>query len=139
MQQGPAERFLFRLSPCVNPLYCLLLLDIPWVFNTPTADTGVIGISPRQINARTWNFRVKGVIQPSICYKVRIPSGVFGVTSLALYASAPNHVFGQMLRLPGSWVCHLTFRSYRLGGQRRTTAIAPWLFWTSTLVEKAEN
>ena len=41
----------------------------------------------------------------------------FSVTSLALYASAPNHVFGQMLGLPGSWVCRLTFRSYQL---RRT-------------------
>ena len=27
---------------------------------------------------------------------------MFGVASLALYASAPNHVFGQMLGLPGS-------------------------------------
>ena len=92
VQQGPAQRFLFRLSPCVNLLYCLLLLDIPWVLNAPTGDTDIIGISPRQTNARTWNYRVKGVIQPNICYRVRIPSGVFGVTSLALYASAPNHV-----------------------------------------------
>ena len=38
---------------------------------------------------------IEGVSQPSICCKVRIPSGVFGVASLALYASAPNHVFGQ--------------------------------------------
>ena len=43
-----------------------------------------------------------------------MPSGVFGVTSLALYASAPNHVFGKMLGLPGSWFCCLTFRSYWL-------------------------
>ena len=28
---------------------------------------------------------------------------MFGVASLALYASAPNHVFGQMLGLPGSY------------------------------------
>ena len=55
-----------------------------------------------------------GILEPIFCYKVRIPSGVFGVTSLALYASALNHVFGQMLGLPGSWVCHLTFRYYRL-------------------------
>ena len=51
---------------------------------------------------------------PFICYQVRIPSGVFSVTSLALYASAPNHVFGKMLGLPGSWVCRLTFRYYWL-------------------------
>ena len=55
-----------------------------------------------------------GILQPIFYYNVRIPSGVFGVTSLALYASAPNHVFGQMLGLPGSWVCRLMFRSYRL-------------------------
>ena len=55
-----------------------------------------------------------GILEPIFCYKARIPSGVFGVTSLALYASAPNHVFRQMLGLPGSWVCRLTFRYYRL-------------------------
>ena len=55
-----------------------------------------------------------GIFQPIFCYKVRIPSGVFGVASLALYASSPNRVFGQMLGLPGSWVCRLTFHSYRL-------------------------
>ena len=55
-----------------------------------------------------------GILEPIFCYKARIPSGVFGVTSLALYASAPNHVFGQMLGLPGSWVCRLMFRYYRL-------------------------
>ena len=55
-----------------------------------------------------------GILEPIFYYKARTPSGVFGVTSLALYASAPNHVFGQMLGLPGSWVCRLVFRYYRL-------------------------
>ena len=55
-----------------------------------------------------------GILELIICYKVRIPSGVFGVTSLALYALAPNHVFGQMLGFPGSWVCRLMFRYYRI-------------------------
>ena len=55
-----------------------------------------------------------GILEPIVCYKVRIPLGGFGITSLALYASAPNHVFGQMLGLPGSWVCRLTFHYYRL-------------------------
>ena len=57
VQQGPAQRFLFRLSPCVNLLYCLLLLTYP-MGTIPTEDTAVIGISPRQINARTWKHRV---------------------------------------------------------------------------------
>ena len=39
---------------------------------------------------------------------------MFGVTSLALYASALNHVFGQMFGLAGSWVCRLMFHYYRL-------------------------
>jgi len=40
-------------------------------------------------------FIMNGILELIIFYKVRIPSGVFGVASLALYASAPNHVFGQ--------------------------------------------
>ena len=51
---------------------------------------------------RNSGFIIEGVTQPSIYCKVRIPYGVFGVASLALYASALSHVFGQMLGLPGS-------------------------------------
>ena len=39
---------------------------------------------------------------------------MFGVASLALYASAPNHVFGQMLGLPGSRVLLPYVALYRL-------------------------
>ena len=39
---------------------------------------------------------------------------MFGVASLALYASAPNHVFGQMLGLPGSRVLLPYVPLYRL-------------------------
>ena len=39
---------------------------------------------------------------------------MFGVASLALYASAPNHVFGQMLGLPGSCVLLPCVPLYRL-------------------------
>ena len=83
---------------------------------TPTEDTAVIGISPRQIKMHVpGNLGlIVGSRQPIFFYKDPIPSGVFSVTSLAVYASAPNHVFGQMLGLPGSWVCRLTFRYYRL-------------------------
>ena len=55
--RAPFNRFLFRLSPCVNLLYCLLLLTHP-MGTTPTEDTAVIGILPRQTNARTWKYRV---------------------------------------------------------------------------------
>ena len=39
---------------------------------------------------------------------------MFGVASLAIYASAPNHVFGQMLGLPGSRVLLPYVPLYRL-------------------------
>ena len=39
---------------------------------------------------------------------------MFGVASLALYASAPNHVFCQMLGLPGSRVFLAYVPLYRL-------------------------
>ena len=55
-----------------------------------------------------------GIIEHIFCYKVRIPSGVFGIMSLALYASAPNHVFGQMLGFPGSYVLLPYVPLYRL-------------------------
>ena len=112
VQQGPAQRFLFRLRPCVNLSYCLLLLHTLRILNTTERDAGVAFCHVRSMHVPgNTGFIIKGVTQPSICYQVRIPSGVFGVASLAVYASAPNHVFGQMLGLPGSWVSCLTFRS----------------------------
>ena len=43
---------------------------------------------------------------------------MFGIASLALYASAPNHVFGQMLGLPGSRVLLPYVPLYRLRRHR---------------------
>ena len=43
---------------------------------------------------------------------------MFGIESLALYASAPNHVFGQMLGLPGSRVLLPYVPLYRLRWHR---------------------
>ena len=72
MQQGPVQRFLFRLRPCVNLFYWLLLPHTLRILNTTERDAGVIGILPRQINARTWKFGfiIEGVTQPSIHYEV---------------------------------------------------------------------
>ena len=90
-------------------------LHIPWVLHPQRILPLLASRHDRLMHVPgNTGFIIRGVTQPSIRYKVRIPSGVFGVASLALYASAPNHVFGQMLGLPGSWVCCLTFRSYRL-------------------------
>ena len=60
--------------------------------------------SPQLLFRHTEYMHVSGNSGIIINCKVRILSGVFGVASLALYASAPNHVFGQMLGLPGSRV-----------------------------------
>ena len=126
VQHGPIPRFLFRLRPCVNLFYCLLLAHTLLVLKMTKRDTGVIGklmicrskievtgaatnvflgsmLSPQPLFRHAGSMHVprnsgliiEGGTQPSICCKVRIPSGVFGVASLALYASAPNHVFGH--------------------------------------------
>ena len=57
VQQGPTQRFLFRLRPCVNLFYCLLLLHTLRILNITKRDAGIIDISSRQTNARTWKFR----------------------------------------------------------------------------------
>ena len=83
----------------------------------PTEDTVIFGISPRQINARTWKYRVYNewaFLSPSSVIKSEYLRECSASRVLALYASALNHAFGQMLGLPGSWVCRLTFHYYRL-------------------------
>ena len=42
MQQGPIPRILFRLRPCVNLFYCLLLIHIPWILSTIEKDADVL-------------------------------------------------------------------------------------------------
>ena len=48
VQQGPAQRLLFRLRPYVNLFYCLLLLHTLKILNMTKRDAGVIDISSRQ-------------------------------------------------------------------------------------------
>ena len=43
VQQGPVQRFLFRLRPCVNLFYCLLLAHTLLVLEIIKRDTSVIG------------------------------------------------------------------------------------------------
>ena len=45
--RASCNRFLFRLSPCVNLFYCLLLFNHP-MGSIPTEDTAIIGIWQRQ-------------------------------------------------------------------------------------------
>ena len=42
VQQGPAQSFLFRLRPCVNLFYCLLLIHIPRILSTIEKDADVL-------------------------------------------------------------------------------------------------
>ena len=42
VQQGPVPRILFRLRPCVNIFYCLLLIHIPRILNTIEKDADVL-------------------------------------------------------------------------------------------------
>ena len=42
VQQGPVPRILFRLRPCVNLFYCLLLIHIPRILSTIEKDVGVL-------------------------------------------------------------------------------------------------
>ena len=42
VQQGPVSRILFRLRPCVNLFYCLLLIHIPRILSTTEKEAGVL-------------------------------------------------------------------------------------------------
>ena len=53
VQQGPVPRILFRLRPCVNLFYCLLLTTSPG-FRNNLGGGYRLGMWPCQSNARTW-------------------------------------------------------------------------------------
>ena len=42
VQQGPTQRFLFRLRPCVNLFLLSLIVHILWILNTTEKDTDVL-------------------------------------------------------------------------------------------------
>ena len=42
VQQGPVPRILFRLRPCVNLSYCLLLIHIPQILSTTEKEADVL-------------------------------------------------------------------------------------------------
>ena len=49
MQQGPVPRILFRLRPCVNLFYCLLLIHIPRILSTMEKDADVLACGHARI------------------------------------------------------------------------------------------
>ena len=56
VQQGPVARILFRLRPCVNLFYCLLLLYIPWLFNIAREEAGVLASAASEDLACSWTL-----------------------------------------------------------------------------------
>ena len=99
VQEGPVPRILFRLRPCVNLFYCLLLIHIPRILSTIEKDADVLACGHVRILHVPGHQQLitKGTcLGPGYIIKIEYLKGVFDVASLALYASAPNHVFGQM-------------------------------------------
>ena len=56
VQQGPVTRILFRLRPCVNLSYCLLLIHIPRVPTITKEEAGVLASAALEVLARTWTL-----------------------------------------------------------------------------------
>ena len=54
VQQGPVARILFRLRPCVNLFYCLLLLHIPRFLAITEEEAGVLASAASEFFAHTW-------------------------------------------------------------------------------------
>ena len=75
MQQGPVPRILFRLRPCVNLPYCLLLIPIPRILSTIEKEADVFACGHVRIMHVPGNsgLIIKGVTQPSMRCKDRIP------------------------------------------------------------------
>ena len=56
VQQGPTQRFLFRLRPCVNLSYCLLLIRIPRFTTITEEEAGVLASAASEDLACTWTL-----------------------------------------------------------------------------------
>ena len=75
VQQGPAQRFLFRLRPCINLFYCLLLFTSSGYSVEPRRMPTLLAFRHVRILHVPGHsgFIIKGIVQPSIYYKDRIP------------------------------------------------------------------
>ena len=56
VQQGPIARILFRLRPCVNLSYCLLLIHIPRFSTITEEEAGVLASAASEVPACTWTL-----------------------------------------------------------------------------------
>ena len=57
VQQGPVTRILFRLRPCVNLSYCLLLIHIPRFLTITEEEASVLASAASEVPTRTWTLR----------------------------------------------------------------------------------
>ena len=56
VQQGPIERIVFRLRPCVNLSYCLLLIHIPRFVTITKVEAGILASAASAVPACTWTL-----------------------------------------------------------------------------------
>ena len=56
MQQGPVARILFRLRPCVNLSYYLLLIHIPRFPIIAEEEAGVLASAASEVFACAWTL-----------------------------------------------------------------------------------
>ena len=56
VQQGPVPRILYRLRPCVNLSYCLLLIHIPRFHTMAEEEAGVLALAASEVPAYTWTL-----------------------------------------------------------------------------------
>ena len=56
VQQGPVTRILFRLRPCVNLSYCLLLILIPRFPTITEEEAGVLASVASEVFACAWTL-----------------------------------------------------------------------------------
>ena len=111
VQQGPVPRILFRLRPCVNLFYCLLLIHIPRILSTIEKDADVLACGHIRILhvPRHQGLITKGVVRPVFikteylrecsASRVRPYMHQLRIMSLVNCWACPAHVF-----------CCLTFR-----------------------------
>ena len=56
VQQGPVARILFKLRPCVNLSYCLLLINISRFLTRAEAEAGILASDASEVPACTWTL-----------------------------------------------------------------------------------
>ena len=56
VQQGPVARIVFRLRPCVNLFYYLLLIHIPRLLPITAEEAGVLAAATSEVSAHAWTL-----------------------------------------------------------------------------------